>query len=75
MSLGINYSPTVPGGGAASYKLWPVFTHSNGYWELYRRFQGFFGVGLMGGGYVGGSFLGGLCHGGIEIQWKGRGIF
>ena len=36
------YSPTIPGGGAASYKLWPVFTYSNGYWEVYRRFQGDF---------------------------------
>ena len=35
----MTYSPTVPGGGAASYKLWPVFTYSNGYWEVYRRFQ------------------------------------
>ena len=42
MSLGITYSPTIPGGGAASYKLWPVFTYSNGYWEVYRRFQGDF---------------------------------
>ena len=25
MSLGMSYSPTVPGGGAASYKLRPVF--------------------------------------------------
>ena len=42
MSLGMNYSPTVPGGGAASYKLRPVFTYNNGYWEVYRRFQGDF---------------------------------
>ena len=49
MSLGMTYSPTVPGGGAASYKLRPVFTYNNGYWEVYRRFQGDFlvlGVGL-----------------------------
>ena len=39
MSLGMNYSPTVPRGGAASYKLRPVFTYNNGYWEVYRRFQ------------------------------------
>ena len=35
--------------GAKSYKLWPVLTYSNGYWEVYRRFQGIFlvwGVGL-----------------------------
>ena len=42
----MTYSPTIPGGGAASYKLWPVFTYSNAYWEVYRRFQGdFFGLG------------------------------
>ena len=29
-------------GGAASYELWPVFSYSNGYWEVYRRFQGDF---------------------------------
>ena len=72
MSLGMTYSPTVPGGGAASYKLRPVFTYNNGYWEVYSRFQGIFflvlGVGLRGGGYVGGSFLGEICHGGTEIQ-------
>ena len=44
----MTYSPTIPGGGAASYKLWPVFTYSNGYWEVYRRFQGDFI--LFGGG-------------------------
>ena len=42
MSLGTTCSSTVPVGGAASYKLWPVFTHSNDYWEVYRRFQGIF---------------------------------
>ena len=42
MSLGTTYSSEVPLGGAASYKLWPVFTYSNGYWEVYRRFQGNF---------------------------------
>ena len=53
MSLVMTYSPTIPGGGAASYKLWPVFTYSNGYWEVYRRFQGdfiLFGGGAEGGG-------------------------
>ena len=52
MSLGMTYSPTFPGRGAASYKLRPVFTYNNGYWEVYRRFQGDFfgfGVGLRGG--------------------------
>ena len=47
----MTYSPTVPGGRAVSYKLWPVFTYSNGYWEVYRRFQGdFFGLGGWGEG-------------------------
>ena len=44
--------------------------HRNGYWEVYRRFQGdFFGSGvrLKGGGYMGESFLGGICHGGRDI--------
>ena len=53
MSLGTTYSPAVRVGGAASYKLWPVFPYSNGYWEVYRRFQvDFFGLGgeLRGGG-------------------------
>ena len=71
MTLGMNYSPRVPGRGAAIYKLRPVFTYSNGYWKAYRRFQwDFFLVwgGVDGGGYVGGSFLGGICHGGREIQ-------
>ena len=56
MSLGMTYSPTVPGGGAASYKLRPVFIYNNGYWQVYSRFQGMFlvlGVGLRGEGYVG----------------------
>ena len=55
MSLGTTYSPAVPVGGAASYKLWPVFTYTNDYWEVYRRFQGdFFGFGeeSWGGGGV-----------------------
>ena len=38
----MTYSPAVPVGGAASYKLWPVFTCSHGYWEVYRHFQGIF---------------------------------
>ena len=50
MSLGTTYSPTVPVGGAASYKLWPLFTYTNGYWEVYRRFQwDFFGLRGVGG--------------------------
>ena len=67
MSLVTTYSPTVPVGGATSYKL--VVTYSNGYLEVYRRFQGDL---LVGGvvekrGYVGGTFLGGICHGGRKF--------
>ena len=36
--FGDDLLPAVPVGGAASYKLWPVFIYSNGYWEVYRRF-------------------------------------
>ena len=53
------------------YELLALVTYSNGYWEVYRRFQGDFfclGVGLRGGAYVERSFLGGICHGGREIQ-------
>ena len=64
MSLGTTLSPTVPGGGAASYRLYPLFTYSNGYWEVYRLFQGnFFAVG---GGVSGG---GGSLHGRI-FPWR-----
>ena len=59
MSLGMTYSPIIPGGGAASYKLRPGFTYSNGHWEVFIRFQGdfiCFGVRLRGGGYVGRIF-------------------
>ena len=54
--------PQVPGGGARSYKLWPVFTHNNGYWEVCRRFQGdCFGFG-------GGAEERGLC--GRIFPWR-----
>ena len=66
MSLGMTYSPTVPGGGAASCKLRPVFTYNNGYWKCFVCLV--LGVRLRGGGYEGGSFLGELYHGGTEIQ-------
>ena len=53
-----------------------MFTCSNGYWEVYRRFQFFFGfgVGLRGGGYVGGSFLVEICHGEEKFNEKGAGF-
>ena len=49
MSLGTAYSPAVLVGGVASYILGPVFTYSNGYWEVYRRFQG--DIFCLGGGF------------------------
>ena len=60
MSLGKIYIPTVLVGGATSYKLLPVLTYSNGYLEVYIRFQGDFlvGEGLKRGGYVRETFLG-----------------
>ena len=73
----MTYSPKVPGGAAASYKLWPVFKYSNGYWEVYRRFQGDFpGLGEVwrGGGYLGGSFLGEICQGEEKFNEKGAGF-
>ena len=65
MSLKTTYSPTVPMGGAAVYKLRPVFAYSNGYWEVYRRFQMIFW--LREGVYIGGAFYGGICHGGRKF--------
>ena len=55
-----------------------MFTYSNGYWEVYRRFQGdFFGLGgdLRGEGYMGGYFHGETSHGGSEFQLRWRKIF
>ena len=65
MSLGNAYSPIVPVGGTTIYKLLPVPTHSNGYMEVYRRFQEDI---LVGGGVEKrriclGTFHGGICHG------------
>ena len=57
MSLGTTYSPTVPVGGATRYKLWPVLTYSNGYLEVYRRFQVVF---LVWGGWKEGDMVGEL---------------
>ena len=49
-----------------------MFTYSNGYWEVYRRFQGdFFGWGRVEGGYVGGCFHGGNSHGGQRLSMEG----
>ena len=53
--FGMTYSPTVPREVASSYKLWPVFTYSNGYWEECRCFSGglFWFERMRGRGYVG----------------------
>ena len=69
MSLGMTYSPKVPGGGAATYKLRPVFTYNNGYWEVYSRFQGiFFGF----GGGVEGRGLRGRIFPWRNVSWGNR---
>ena len=52
--FGDDLLPRSPRGGAASYKLWPVFTYSNGYWEVYRRFQEDFFL-VLGEGWGGGG--------------------
>ena len=60
--LGTTYSPTVPVGGAGSLKTWQLFTYSNDYWELYRRYQG----GIF--GLEGGGFREGKCGG--NFPWR-----
>ena len=72
MYLGTTYSPRVSVGGAASYKLWPVFTHSNGYWKVYRHFHVFFGWGggIEERGYAGEHSTENLSGGG-RISKKG----
>ena len=71
----MTYFPTVPGGGVASYKLQPVFTYNNGYWEVYRRFQGDFFL-VLGLGFREGAMWEDLSLEkyamGEKIQWKGR---
>ena len=54
-----------------------MFTYSNGYWKVYRRFSGGFfglGVGLRGGGYVGGSSLEEYFMGEEKFNEKGAGF-
>ena len=74
----MTYSPTVPGRGAASYKLRPVFTYNNGYWEVYSRFQGIFflvlGVGLRGGAMWEDLSLEKYVMGGQKFNEKGAGF-
>ena len=47
-----------------------MLTYSNGYWEVYRRFQEDFLVG-GGVGYAGGTPHRVICHGGKKISMKG----
>ena len=72
-SLGTTYSPTVPVGGATSYKLWPVLAYSNIYWEVYRRFQGNFlvGRGVEKRGIYWGSYPSKNLSWGKKISMKG----
>ena len=77
MSLGTTYFPTVTVGGATSYKPSQVLTYSNGYWEVYSRFQGDFlaGEGLRREGDVRGTFHPGICHGGRKFSRRELKIF
>ena len=71
MYLGMTYSPTVPGGGAASYKLRQCLHIIMAIGKCTAFSGDFFlvlGVGLRGRSSVGGSSLGEICHGGTEIQ-------
>ena len=74
MSLGMTFSPTVPGGGAASYKLRPVFTYN--YCEemvigkFYSRFSGDFFCGFGGG--VEGRGLCGRIFPWRNMSWGNR---
>ena len=55
----MTYPPQSLGEGLQVTNFDQWFTYSNGYWEVYRRYQGDFfglGVGFRGGGYMGGSF-------------------
>ena len=59
MSLGMTYPPQSLGEGLQVTNFDQWFTYSNGYWEVYRRYQGDFfglGVGFRGGGLYGRIF-------------------
>ena len=59
ISLGMTYSPTFPVGGAASYKLWPMFPCIMVIGKCTYAFRGIFlvdGKGLRGRGLNGGNF-------------------
>ena len=70
MSLGMTYSPTIPGGGLQVTNFDQCLHIIMVIGKCTDVFRGIFlvlGVGLRGGGYVGGSFLGEICHGGRKI--------
>ena len=77
MSLGMTYSPTIPGGGLQvtnfdqSLHIVMVIGKCT---DVFRGILFCLGVGLRGGGYVGGSFLGGVGHGGKKFNEKGVGF-
>ena len=71
MSLGMTYSPTVPGGGLQVTNFDQCLHIITVIGKCTVVFRGFFlvlRVGLRRGGYVGGSFPGEICCGGTEIQ-------
>ena len=74
MSLGMTYSPTIPGGGAATLtttnfdQCLHIVMVIGKCTDVFRGILFCLGVGLNRGDYVGGSFLGGICHEGRKIQ-------
>ena len=66
--FGADLLPHQSQGGAASYKLWPAFTYSNGYLEVYRPFQG--DIFWVGGGLRGG--LRGRIFPWRNLSWEKR---
>ena len=77
--FGEDLIPHSPQGRGCKLKIWPLFIYSNGYYEVYRGFQGdFFALGwewVGGGGYVGKSFHGEIYHEGRKFPWRERRIF
>ena len=75
MFLGVTYSPTVPGGGVASYKLQPVFTYIMVIGKCTDVFRGIFlvlEVGLREGAMWEDLSLEKICMG-EKINEKGAG--
>ena len=70
MSLGMTYSPTIPGEGLQVTNFdqcLHIVMVIGKCTDVFRGILFYLGVGLRRGGYVGGSFLGGICHGGRKI--------